>query len=440
MLIDFTVENFRSIKEAVTLSAVAQKSKVVPSGDESTRRVKPNDEIALPFAIEGWNFELLPVLALFGANASGKSNVLNALDSLLTYMSVGATPQWEQNTRFMPFLLREECREAATRFELRVALNGTVYTYTLHLKYGRIALERLEYAVAATKINRLLYARTYSEEGEQYVWGNGRAFHGPHRQLEGSVNKKEPFFSLLIRLNIPVVNPLTQWVHSRSEGVGLGSEQIDEQRAAKAAYGNIERENALSKLIQGFDTGVSKLIVRKGEAENNEDQSFYILACHDIPNYELAGHELTSYEIRLPFTLESRGTQRLVGLCGRILDTMENRSLLLVDELDASIHPNIVREIVQIFQNPKTNPQRAQMIFTSHDAALQRGQLLRRDQIWFTQKRGDGSTELYPLSDFKPRNDTAIDKSYLDGRYGAVPLLPDEDELAAITTGKRHAA
>jgi AAA15 family ATPase/GTPase len=82
-----------------------------------------------------------------------------------------------------------------------------------------------------------------------------------------------------------------------------------------------------------------------------------------------------------------------------------------------------------MFQSEKTNPNRAQLIFTSHDNTLQRGNLLRRDQIWFTQKREDGSTELYSLSDFRPRNDLAIDKAYLDGRFGAVPVLPDEEEL-----------
>ena len=86
-----------------------------------------------------------------------------------------------------------------------------------------------------------------------------------------------------------------------------------------------------------------------------------------------------------------------------------------------------------MFQSEKLNLKRAQLVFTSHDNTLQRGNLLRRDQIWFTQKRADGSTELYSLSDFSPRNDLAIDKAYLDGRFGAVPILPDEEELLELT-------
>lgn len=102
---------------------------------------------------------------------------------------------------------------------------------------------------------------------------------------------------------------------------------------------------------------------------------------------------------------------------------------MLIDELGSNIHPNITREIVRLFQNPETNPKRAQLIFTSHDNTLQARNLLRRDQIWFTQKRSDGSTDLYPLTDFHPRNDLAIDKAYLDGRFGAVPILPSEEDM-----------
>ncbi|HEY6330918.1 MAG TPA: ATP-binding protein, partial [Blastocatellia bacterium] len=84
-----------------------------------------------------------------------------------------------------------------------------------------------------------------------------------------------------------------------------------------------------------------------------------------------------------------------------------------------------------LFQSEKTNPKHAQLIFNSHDNTLQRGNLLRRDQIWFTEKRDDASTDLYPLTDFRPRNDLALDKAYLDGRFGAVPIMPSDDELAA---------
>lgn len=123
------------------------------------------------------------------------------------------------------------------------------------------------------------------------------------------------------------------------------------------------------------------------------------------------------------------GTQRLFNLAYRMLIALKIGSLTIVDELGTNIHPNIVKNIIKIFQNPNTNPKRAQLIFTSHDNTLQRNNLLRRDQIWFTQKRTDQSTELYALTDFHVRNDLAIDKAYLDGRFGAVPFLPSHEEM-----------
>jgi uncharacterized protein len=131
------------------------------------------------------------------------------------------------------------------------------------------------------------------------------------------------------------------------------------------------------------------------------------------------------------FEEESLGTQRLMILALRMLSSMISHvgGLTIVDEISANIHPNISREIIKMFQNPQFNPNHAQLIFTSHDNTLQQRNLLRRDQIWFTEKSKDHSTILYPLTDFKVRNDLAIDKAYLDGRFGAVPILPTDDEL-----------
>lgn len=145
-----------------------------------------------------------------------------------------------------------------------------------------------------------------------------------------------------------------------------------------------------------------------------------IFALHEKPDGQT---------VSWPFEEESLGTQRLFSLAFRIVVDITIGGLIIVDELGTNIHPNIIRNIIKIFQNQKTNPENAQLIFTSHDNTLQRNNLLRRDQIWFTQKRPDQSTELYPLTDFHVRNDLAIDKAYLDGRFGAVPFLPSNEEM-----------
>lgn len=422
MLIDFTVENFRSIKEPITLSAVAQKSKAA-SSESSERRNKPDNEIAPPFVVEGWGFDLLPALGIFGANASGKSNVLFALNCLLDYVVFGSG--FVSNYGIIPFMLDGNNQNLPTRFEIRVAVHEAIYTYSLHLTKERVVYEKLDYALAATKKERRLFQRSWNKTTNEYDWENGRYFAGPHTQLEMSVGERDTFMNLLPRLEIPVFNPFKQWITHRIPGVGHGREERDEVMAAITSHQKPERLEKISDIIRLFDTGISRFEIVKsnlGGAGNT---------------YEIwAWHKTEQGEVKFPILLESAGTRRLFGIANHLLTVFDSGSLMLVDELGSNIHPNITRAIVQMFQSPRTNPKRAQLIFTSHDNTLQRNYLLRRDQIWFTQKRPDGSTELYPLSDFKPRCESLIDKSYLDGRYGAVPVLPDEEEFAFVTAGE----
>ncbi len=426
MLVDFTIENFRSIKEPVTLSAVAQKTKTVPSGKNSTRYITTDDEIAPPFVVDRWNFELLPALAIFGANASGKSNILRALDTLLGFMLYGVVDAAMLFQKFTPYLLAPDWRETATRFEIRIFAEKALYTYLLDLNTERILLEQLSYAVAETKQDRLLYQRRWNVSQRKYEWKNGAHFAGPHKQLQPSVNELNPFLSLLVRLDVPILSPLMEWLASRTFGVSLASEDIELQRTAHLALLNEKHLRQISALVRVFDTGIHEFKVMASSPEYGETQKFEVFA------YHLQPHGV----VRLPLSEESTGTQRLFLLASRLVLAFEHCTLMLVDEF-SNIHPHITRALVRMFQNPKTNPKRAQLIFSSHDNTLQRDHLLRRDQIWFTEKRVSGSTNLYSLSDFKPRNDAAIDRSYFDGRFGAVPILPSEDELALAAAGTR---
>lgn len=423
MLIDFTVENYRSIKEPVTLSAIAQSRGSVRVMDgTSRRRVKPDNEIAPAYSAEGRDFELLPVLGIFGANASGKSNVVRALDDLLRFMAFGANRERESLRGFVPFRLNRSTINAPTRFELRVALDDFVYTYRLSLDRSRILSEHLEHIPPAPLRTRLLFHREWQSSVGKYVWKNGADFGGPHTQLQALIKEHQPLISLLVdNLDVEVIQMLTTWLGTRPVGISLGVEDIDQEFAAKLCHEKPMFRNQVLDLVRRFDTGISDIDVRASgfEQDKSDDQEYRVIVSHDTAD----GRILWSLEE------ESIGTQRLFGLAYRILEALEWNTPLIVDELGSNIHPNITRSIVRLFQKPQTNPGCAQLIFTSHDNTLQRGNLLRRDQIWFTQKRPDGSTELYPLSDFKVRNDLAIDKAYLDGRFGAVPILPSDEEL-----------
>lgn len=425
MLVDFTVENYRSIKEPVTLSAVAQKQSDRQTSQNSKRkRVKSDHEIAPGYHVEGWDIELLPMLAIFGANASGKSNVIQALDYLLLIM-VHGTQEAVTLQRILkyatlnPFKLDSISIHNATKFELRTIFNNAIYTYSLALNHNHVLLEKLDYALNTTKRPRRLFSRQWDNSNKKFIWKTGDNFAGAHNQLQDNIRENELFITTLLKLKVDKIQSFLDWLRTASYGISLESEYLflavitDTQNTS--VFDKLVEETL--KIVQKFDTGLSRIEFKK---KSDERIGYNIYAVHNTND---------GNEIHWLFDEESLGTQHLFQLAFRIVFSLEIGGLAIVDELGTNIHPNIVRSIIRIFQNPKTNPKNAQLILTSHDNTLQRNNLLRRDQIWFTQKRSDQSTELYPLTDFHVRNDLAIDKAYLDGRFGAVPFLPSEEEM-----------
>lgn len=423
MLIDFSVQNFKSIHKTVTLSAVAQNPRPV-TGTSAGGSRRSDDEIAVPAYLEKRNLGLLPVVGIFGANASGKSNVLEALDFLISYMSIGGgSIQKNFIADIQPFRLKESAVNAPTHFELRMAFAGSIYTYTLEMNRTRVLLEELKYVPFESKRlqNRLLFRRTWKEQVEAYEIKNGSAFGNSYRQIQQSLAEYEPFISFGARLEIALLQPITDWVRSQWPGVTLGRETADHMMATRFLdkY-DPEMKDDVQRIVQSFDTGIDKLDIEKKQSESDPKREEYQV---------WVWHKTDRKRVRWPLEYESTGTQRLFSFAYKMLDAFRYGTLLLVDELGSNIHPNITRNIVRLFQNQSTNPNRAQLIFTSHDNTLQRKHVLRRDQIWFTKKLLDGSSELFPLSAFRPRNDLAIHTAYLDGRFGAVPILPEEGEL-----------
>jgi hypothetical protein len=141
--------------------------------------------------------------------------------------------------------------------------------------------------------------------------------------------------------------------------------------------------------------------------------------------------------VGLPFESESQGTQTLVALAGPLSQALRNGYLLMVDELDTSLHPRLVAELVKLFQSPVSNPKQAQLVFSTHDTSLLgslvgEAPILDRDQVWFVEKDQSGATSLYPLTDFSPRRLENLERGYLQGRYGAVPFFQEDELISAL--------
>ena len=419
MIIDFTVENFRSIKEPVTLSLVAQSR--AKGGSPTRAGVKADDEIARPYLIPERGLKLLPVAGIFGPNASGKSNVIRALDQILVLMRFGSEDRAKAiSYGFVPFKLDPHASTLPTTFTIRLQLDSTIFTYQLSIREGFILSERLEH-MPRGKRKSLLYERVFSQSRKSVTWRNGQDFDGPHTQLQNTIRNYEPFIALIAnRLDVSSITPLSNWLRRWWPGIGIGLNEYDYEIATQIGYEIPEIQELVSKQLRQFDTGLAEVQIRKKDGGVDDSDNYSVVASHE-----------TQYG-RVEWSLkeESTGTQHLFSLLYRIMYATISGTSIILDEIELSnIHPSITHAIVRMFQDEKTNPKRAQLIFNSHDYTLMHGNLMRRDQIWFTQKRKDGSTELYPLTDFHPRNDLAIDKAYIDGRFGAVPILPADEDL-----------
>lgn len=420
MLVDFELGNCRSFLDDMTLSAIASASTQAPRR-ATGRRVRSDADIAQPRPVSDRQLALLPALGVFGANASGKSNLVSTLDQFLSSIIWGGGEQYNVNWLAVPFVLSGPAFDIPTHLAVRIALNGNLYSYSLRCTTSQVFEEHLDYIPAGAPEPRLLFHRGWNPISSEYEWEEGSDFHGPHLQLKSVVDERSTFLNLIMRLDLPITASLRQWLMRRPPGTGLGYESYDFANASKVGADWPEHCARISELVTRFDTGIEEIEVRSAESDP-------VTGTSSDP-YVLAWHRTKRGRVPLPFQMESTGTQRLFGLAHRILLALDAGTLLIVDELGSNLHAAITKSIIRLFQDTLTNPYGAQLVFTSHDLTLQKRDILRRDQIWFTQKRTDGSTELYPLSDFGVRNDLAIDKAYMDGRFGAVPILPNESEL-----------
>lgn len=421
MLIDFTVENFRSIKDAVTLSAIAQNSR---SAKTVTKRrgIKSDNEIAMPFHIEERSFELLPVLGIFGANASGKTNVIDAFIEFLDFITYDFQSSYSRVTLFTPFRLDSTTIDSPTRFQIRVAKDNNIYTYKLTVNRERILNERLDYIPSTSKraSNRLLFDRVWNKD--IYEIKNGEDFSNSFIEIQKVLRPDQSFLALLVKsLDIKIIEPFAIWLKGRFVEFGMHHSLKTEVEYAAQIISefNPDLKKYVEKVLRKFDFGISGFEIMKSKNNSTGKDEYEVSVKHRTDTEDLI------WDIEN----ESYGTRQLFVIATKMMDNLLNGSLYVIDEFGSNTHPKITKFIVETFQDRKTNPNGAQLIFASHDSTLQRGNLLRRDQIWFTQKRKDGSTDLYSLSDFRPRNDLAIDKAYLEGRFGGVPVLPEKEEL-----------
>lgn len=433
MLLSFRVSNFLSIREEQEFSFLAS---------SSSPRSRPSEG-------EGWAEDVGTLAGIFGANASGKSNVLKALDfmrdavrlSYVGWVAKDAIP-------VTPFALDPESKNEPSLFEAVFQLHGVRYQYGFRLTKREVVGEWL-YAYV-THRRQVWFERDVSSRD---VWYFGKSFTGHNKVISDLTRPSALFLSTAVANNHQPATEAVRFFQDHLSAVwpydrGLFSEAFRMARM-RNLVSDEERRAEVTDLVRFADLGIREVRVERDPASVVEifEESGYTSSSEVFGGAEevVFGHFSDSGQklVFLPLEAESLGTQAWFALIGPILDALKGGGTLTIDEIDASLHPHLTSEILRIFSDPKRNPKQAQLLFTSHDTTLMGGMLggreLTRDQIWFTEKKADGATVLYPLTDFSPRKTENLERGYLQGRYGAIPFLEGQvlEEIAGrIDPGK----
>jgi hypothetical protein len=325
-----------------------------------------------------------------------------------------------------PFQLDQASARRPSLFEVDVLLRGVRYTYGFRLDGSKV---REEWLYAFPRNRRTLFFKRDAEASSPFTFG--RALSGKNRSIQELTRPNSLFLSVAAQNNHKALLPLYNWFERLS--VIYNPKGLLVELTANLC-GDEGTKAMVTRMLSAADLGVTDVHFRKEPF--NEKVGKFIDAWSDaVVGAPVPDHlrNLTRISvlhkgdggrsIALPMEQESDGTFAFFSLLGPILAARANGSVLCVDELDASLHPLLAAQIVRLFNDPKTNPRNAQLIFTTQDTNLLDTGLLRRDQVWFTEKDGEGRSHLYPLTDYKPRKNENLERGYLQGRYGAVPFL-----------------
>ncbi|MDZ4821300.1 MAG: ATP-binding protein [Planctomycetota bacterium] len=416
MLIEFRVENYRSLKGEQILTMEAGRA-----GDEADNR---------PRTVVGYDTPLLPVAALYGANASGKSNVLSALAYMRSAV-LHSHRLWEPDGGVPrdPFAWGDSQTEPS-RFEVTIILEGVRYQYGFAATDAEFSEEWL---FAWPKGKKQIWF-----ERDDQVFKFGEHLRGENKQIEEFTRPNALYLSSAVQLRHGQLSPIYHWFQSIqplivppeiSPAPGLVSRIWKLARLLKredSRQGTLFNELSSSSLMDRFRTLLTSADIGIVDIRAKYQKAAGTVETTDPVQFELK-HQTEFKNSWLPLEQESRGTQTWFYMALPILEAIDAGALVLIDELESSLHPVLVQELVRQFNDPTVNSNNAQLIFTTHDTNLLGttvGQpILRRDQIWLTEKDISGATSLYPLTDYHPRKSENLERGYLQGRFGGVPIL-----------------
>jgi len=424
MLIEFSVSNFRSIKEEQTLSMIAE---------SSTRK---NDNTFVP--IEGNKLRLLNSVAIYGANASGKSNILKALNRLIFYIHDLNIDVDDDIPYYEPFELDKLCSSQPSIFKLSFIIEGIMYEYQIAFDSREVHEEQLDYYPRKENKNKKLFIR----KNNLFIRKNNDVKRGASfedkRLFSSKALTKYPYLSKLAREEHEqmqkIYKYLKNYVFFAANDPDMRSSLVrphvnhllqedrklkkDLDKLIRIADTHIEKVNFEENVDLAFDDGVPEVIKNFIISHNK----YEVLAVHKtFRDGSLEG------EANFPFfQKESMGTITLYDIGALILLILNRGHILVIDEIDNSLHPKLCKFLIKLFHHPLSNRRNAQLIFASHETTLLDRELLRKDQIWFTEKNKYGETQLFSVQHFeKVKGDEPFDLWYMQGKFGGQPNIKE---------------
>ena len=421
MLIEFRFKNYLSFRDECVFSMVASKDKTLL--EENTA---PTERFG--------GRRLLRTAVVYGANASGKTNLIKALRFVKDMVSASVERKGvEKNV--VRFLLDDLSSEEPSEFEVTFIEQGGRYRYGFVLDDEKIYEEWL-YAFPKGQAQKWFVRSTNPTGDTKWEWGS--QLKGEKRRLVGLTRPDALFLSVAAQFNQRQLQPVYDWFGRRV--AVIKAYDFPDLHTLKRIEEDDHFKAEVEKLLQMADLGISGVGVI--ERDVGEDARVAItrfmkdIVSSDVPEdlkwlepYFLHTASVRETKQRFPPNLESEGTRRVLALAIVLIDTLEGGMTLAVDELDSSLHPTLVKSLVEMFHGPELNKNNAQLIFNTHDTTLLSSDLFRRDQVWFTEKDEDGASVLYSLLEFKPRKSEALEKGYLQGKYGALPILTGYPDL-----------
>ncbi len=424
MLIEFRVGNFLSFKDIVTLSMLA-----APISEHQGTSV---------FSIR--KFELLKSLVIYGANASGKSNLLKAM-SFMKWFIINSSKETQatESIKIESFRLSAETENKPSFFEIEFICEQKKYRYGFELNKESVHSEWLFFVPSRQE------ARLFVREEDKISVGTTYFKEG--LGLEDKTRPNALFLSVVAQFNGEIATKILKWFNRCNYISGLNDQsylgftlqQAEKEQFVKRALkylqivdlgiGNIEYQEA-QVAIQKLPQIIKRLNITVLE-EIERVEGIKILTAHNKYNSDGEIISIENFELDIH---ESKGTLKFFAILGPLLDTLDNGKILIIDELDARFHPLITRFVIQLFHSGQTNFNNAQLIFATHDTNLLTNKLFRRDQIWFTEKDQYEATDLYSLIEYKEadkkvRKDASFGKDYIQGKYGAIPFIGDFELL-----------